>query len=155
MPAERDMKSDLDIRYNDFDADAFISLWNAVWDGAPAKEQVQLALEHSIFRVGIYDGDRIVAMARMIGDLGLCYYIKDVIVHPDYQGRGLGNVLMTHLLRFIGEHGVQGTEIAVELCAMPDKMPFYAKHGFAANEAQRMRRMLRAGTYKLRSEEQL
>lgn len=155
MPAERDMESVLDIRYNDFDADAFISLWNAVWDGAPAKEQVQLALEHSIFRVGIYDGDRIVAMARMIGDLGLCYYIKDVIVHPDYQGRGLGNLLMTHLLRFIGEHGVQGTEIAVELCAMPDKMPFYAKHGFAANEAQRMRRMLRAGTYKPCSEEHI
>lgn len=155
MPAERDMESVLDIRYNDFDADAFISLWNAVWDGAPAKEQVQLALEHSIFRVGVYDGDRIVAMARMIGDLGLCYYIKDVIVHPDYQGRGLGNLLMTHLLRFIGEHGVQGTEIAVELCAMPDKMPFYAKHGFAANEAQRMRRMLRAGTYKPRSEEHI
>ena len=94
-------------------------------------------------------------MARMIGDLGLCYYIKDVIVHPDYQGRGLGNLLMTHLLRFIGEHGVPGTEIAVELCAMPDKMPFYAKHGFAANEAQRMRRMLCAGTYKPRSEEHI
>ena len=155
MPAERDMKSDLDIRYNDFDADAFISLWNAVWDGAPAKEQVQLALEHSIFRVGVYDGDRIVAMARMIGDFGLCYYIKDVIVHPDYQGRGLGNVLLTHLLRFIDENGVPGKEIAVELCAMPDKMPFYAKHGFAANEAQRMRRMLLAGTYKLRSEEHI
>ncbi len=155
MPAERDMKSALDIRYNDFDADAFISLWNAVWDGAPAKEQVQLALEHSIFRVGVYDGDRIVAMARMIGDLGLCFYIKDVIVHPDYQGRGRGNLLMTHLLRFIDENGVPGTEIAVELCAMPDKMPFYAKHGFAANEAQRMRRMLRAGTYKPRSEEHI
>lgn len=155
MPAERDMKSLLDIRYNDFDADAFISLWNAVWDGAPSREQTALALEHSVFRVGIYDGDRIVAMARMIGDFGLCYYIKDVIVHPDYQGRGLGNLLMTHLLRFIDEHGVPGTEIAVELCAMPDKMPFYAKHGFKANEAQRMRRMLRAGTYKPRSEEQL
>lgn len=155
MPAERDMESVLDIRYNDFDADAFISLWNAVWDGAPAKEQVQLALEHSIFRVGIYDGDRLVGMARMIGDFGLCFYIKDVIVHPDYQGRGLGNLLMTHLLRFIDEHGVTGTEIAVELCAMPDKMPFYAKHGFAANEAQRMRRMLRAGTYKPRSEEHI
>lgn len=150
MPAERDMKSDLDIRYNDFDADAFISLWNAVWDGAPSREQTVLALEHSVFRVGIYDGDRLVGMARMIGDFGLCYYIKDVIVHPDYQGRGLGNLLMTHLLRFIDENGVPGTEIAVELCAMPDKMPFYAKHGFAANEAQRMRRMLRAGTYKPR-----
>ena len=150
MPAEQDMKSDFDIRYNDFDADAFISLWNAVWDGAPSREQTVLALEHSIFRVGIYDGDRLVGMARMIGDLGLCYYIKDVIVHPDYQGRGLGNVLLTHLLRFIDENGVPGKEIAVELCAMPDKMPFYAKHGFQSNEAQRMRLMLCPGTYKPR-----
>ena len=141
MPAERDMKSDLDIRYNDFDADAFISLWNAVWDGAPAKEQVQLALEHSIFRVGVYDGDRIVAMARMIGDLGLCYYIKDVIVLPDYQRRGVGTMLMNELLGFVRAHGVPDTEIFVELCAMPDKIPFYETFGFRANEAQRLRLM--------------
>ena len=52
----------MEIRENEFDADAFMLLWNAVWDGAPAKEQVQLALEHSIFRVGVYDGDRIAQM---------------------------------------------------------------------------------------------
>ena len=146
---------ELQIRHNELTAAEFCALWKAVWDGCPAKEQVDLALRNSVFRVGIYDGESIVGMARMIGDLGLCYYIKDVIVHPDYQGRGLGNVLLTHLLRFIDENGVPGKEIAVELCAMPDKMPFYAKHGFAANEAQRMRRMLRAGTYKPRSEEHI
>ena len=29
----------------------------------------------------------------------------------------------------------------VELCAMPDKIPFYEKCGFSANEAQRLRIM--------------
>ena len=122
-----------------FTAEEFCSLWRSVWDGCPTKEQVQLALEHSIFRVGVYDGGRLVGMARMIGDLGMCYYIKDVIVHPDYQGRGIGRMLIESLLGFIRKSGVSGTEIAVELCAMPDKMPFYAQFGFAANEAQRMR----------------
>ena len=135
----------LEIRHNDFDADAFVSLWSSVWDGCPSREQAALAIENSIDRVGVYDGSKIVAMARMIGDRGMCYYIKDVIVHPAYQGRGIGKMMIGELLRFIRENGVPGTDIAVELCAMPDKMPFYAKFGFEANEAQRMRMMLRAG----------
>ncbi|HAM68163.1 MAG TPA: N-acetyltransferase [Ruminococcus sp.] len=134
----------MEIRENKFDADAFMLLWNAVWDGCPSREQVTAALAHSIYRAAVYDGDRIVGMARMIGDFGLCYYIKDVIVHPDYQGRGVGRMLIETMLTFIRTHGVPGTDIAVELCAMPDKMPFYAKFGFAANEAQRMRLMCRA-----------
>ncbi|HBI85415.1 MAG TPA: N-acetyltransferase [Ruminococcus sp.] len=134
----------LELRENSFDAADFCTLWNAVWDGCPSREQVQLALDHSIYRAAVYDGEKIVGMARMIGDFGLCYYIKDVIVHPDYQGRGIGRMLMEALLRFIRENGVSGTEIAAELCAMPDKMPFYAKFGFRANEAQRMRLMYRA-----------
>ena len=134
----------MEIRENEFDADAFMLLWNAVWDGCPSREQVTAALAHSIYRAAVYDGDRIVGMARMIGDFGLCYYIKDVIVHPDYQGRGVGRMLIETMLTFIRTHGVPGTDIAVELCAMPDKMPFYAKFGFAANEAQRMRLMCRA-----------
>ena len=79
-------------------------------------------------------------MARMIGDMGLCYYIKDVVVAPSYQGMGIGRMLIDELLAFIREHCVSGTTIAVELCAMPDKMPFYEKLGFTNNEAQRMRK---------------
>ncbi len=139
------MTNGLTIRENTFTAAEFIALWESVWSGAPAFEQVEKALANSVYRVGIYDGEKIVGMARMIGDLGLCYYIKDVIVRPEYQGCGAGRMLLDRLLTFIRKNGVPGTDIAAELCAMPDKMPFYAKFGFAANEAQRMRLMLRAG----------
>ena len=80
-------------------------------------------------------------MARVIGDKGLCYYIKDVIVLPEYQGKGIGRMLINELLKFINEHGVPDTHISVELCAMPDKIPFYEKFGFSVNEAQRLRIM--------------
>jgi GNAT superfamily N-acetyltransferase len=81
-------------------------------------------------------------MARMIGDLGLNYYIKDVVVHPDYQKQGIGRLLMDELMGFVQSNGVSGTTITVELCAMPDKMPFYEKFGFSANEAQRQRKFV-------------
>ncbi len=48
---------------------------------------------------------------------------------------------MNELLKFINDNGVSGTEIFVELCAMPDKIPFYEKFGFASNEAQRLKMM--------------
>lgn len=80
----------------------------------------------------------------MNGDLGLCYYIKDVVVRPEYQKRGIGRTLINELMKFIRENGVSGTDIFVELCAMPDKIPFYEKFGFSANEAQRLRLFCRA-----------
>lgn len=133
----------LTIKHNELTAEEFISLWESVWDGAPTLEQTRLAVEHTLFRVSVYDGERVVAMARMIGDMGLCYYIKDVVVRPEYQKQGIGRMLIDELLKFIKENGVIGTDIFVELCAMPDKIPFYEKFGFSANEAQRLRKMYR------------
>ena len=104
-------------------------------------EQTKLAMDNTLFRVSVFDGGKIIAMARVIGDMGLCYYIKDVIVLPEYQGRGVGRKLIEELLKFVDEHGVPDTQIFVELCAMPDKIPFYEKFGFSANEAQRLRIM--------------
>ena len=135
--------NELTVQYNTLTAEEFISLWESVWDGAPTFEQVTLGLQHTLFRVSVWDGDKVVAMARMIGDLGLDYYIKDVVVRPEYQGRGIGRRMINELLKFINDNGVPGTEIFVELCAMPDKIPFYEKFGFSANEAQRLRIMHR------------
>ena len=131
----------LTVKHNELTAEEFILLWETVWGQGPTLEQTKLAMEHTLFRVSVFDGDTIVAMARMIGDMGLDYYIKDVIVRPEYQGKGIGRMLTTELLKFIEENGVSGTEIFVELCAMPDKIPFYEKFGFASNEAQRLKMM--------------
>lgn len=129
------------IKYNELTAEEFIFLWETVWGDGPSLEQTRLAMEHTLFRVSIYDGNEIVAMARMIGDMGLNYYIKDVVVKPEYQGKGIGRLLINELLKFIKENGISDTNIFVELCAMPDKIPFYEKFGFEANEAQRLKIM--------------
>ena len=133
--------SDLFVKYNELSAEEFVYLWESVWGQFPTLEQAKLAMDNTLFRVSVFDGKQIVAMARVIGDMGLCYYIKDVIVLPEYQGKGIGRLLIDTLLKFINENGVSDTHIFVELCAMPDKIPFYEKFGFAANEAQRLRIM--------------
>lgn len=131
------------VKHNELTAEEFIELWESVWDGAPTFEQVELGLKNTLFCVSVWDDDKVIGMARMIGDLGLDYYIKDVVVRPEYQGRGIGRMLISELLKFINDNGIPGTEIFVELCAMPDKIPFYEKFGFSANEAQRLRIMHR------------
>ncbi len=132
-----------DIRHNELTAEEFILLWQSVWGNGPSLEQTRLAMDHTLFRVSVFDGNTVIAMARVIGDLGLDYYIKDVIVKPEYQGQGIGRLMISEILTFINDHGVPETDIFVELCAMPDKIPFYEKFGFSANEAQRLRKYLR------------
>ena len=131
----------ISVKYNELSAEEFILLWETVWGQGPTLEQTKLAMEHTLFRVTVFDDDRIIGMARMIGDLGLNYYIKDVVVIPAYQGRGIGRLLINELLKFVNDNGIRGTGIFVELCAMPDKMPFYEKLGFDTNEAQRLKMM--------------
>lgn len=132
---------ELTMKYNALTAEEFIELWESVWGSGPTPEQTRLAMEHTLFRVSFYDGRRVVAMARMIGDMGLDYYIKDVVVRPEYQGQGIGRQLVQELLRFVQEHGISGTQVFVELCAMPDKIPFYERFGFDRNDAQRLKQM--------------
>ena len=130
------------VRHNELTAKQFIELWESVWGNGPTLEQTNLAMKHTLFRVSVFDGDRIVAMARMIGDLGLDYYIKDVVVRPEYQHQGIGKLLIQELLSFIRQNGIHNTDIFVELCAVPDKIPFYERFGFSANEAQRLKQMV-------------
>lgn len=136
--------AEFEIKYNELTAEEFASLWESVWDGTRPMEQIRLAMEHTMFRVSLYDGGKPIAMARMIGDMGMCYYIKDVVVRPEYQKKGLGRLLINELLAFVKSNGVSGTEIFVELCAMPDKIPFYEKLGFTSNEAQRLKMFCKA-----------
>ena len=141
---ERHTRGPWTVRYNELTAAQFIELWESVWGDGPTPEQTALAMDNSLVRVSVYDGEKIIAMARMIGDRGLDYYIKDVVVRPEYQRRGAGRLLIEELLAFIRKNGVRGTDIFVELCAMPDRIPFYEQFGFSANEAQRLRMTVRA-----------
>lgn len=60
----------LTVKYNELTADEFTEIWQSVWGDAPDSRQTALAMEHTLFRVSVYDGDKPVAMARLLGDMG-------------------------------------------------------------------------------------
>ena len=76
---------DYEIRYNALSAEEFKLLWESAKGQPLTIEQARLAIENTLFSVSMYDGDTIIAMARVIEDNGLCYYIKDVMVRLEYR----------------------------------------------------------------------
>lgn len=126
------------VKHNQLTAEEFIELWQTAWEGSPTLEQTRFAMQNTLFRVSVYDGERVIAMARLIGDLGLCCYIKDVVVRPEYQKTGLGKLLVNEIKQFVKSKGVKGTSVFIELCARPNKEGFYKKLGFEKNDGQSM-----------------
>ncbi|MBB5265549.1 hypothetical protein HNP82_002695 [Catenibacillus scindens] len=47
------------IKYNELSAEEFILLWETVWGPGPSLTQTKLAMEHTLFRISIFDKDKI------------------------------------------------------------------------------------------------
>ena len=54
--------SELTIKYNDLTAQQFIELWETVWGPGLTLEQTELAMQHTLFRVSIWEDDKIIAI---------------------------------------------------------------------------------------------
>ncbi|MGN0806882.1 MAG: GNAT family N-acetyltransferase [Candidatus Coproplasma sp.] len=132
------------VKHNQLTAKEFIELWQTVWEGSPSLEQTEFAMKNTLFRVSVYDGEKVIAMARLIGDLGLCCYIKDVVVRPEYQSSGLGKLLIEEIKKFVKSQALKGTSVFIEVCARPEKDGFYKKLGFEKNNGQSMITIIKA-----------
>ncbi|NQJ71239.1 GNAT family N-acetyltransferase [Streptococcus suis] len=55
---------------------------------------LQKALEHSLFILAAYDGDRLVGLLRAVGDGYSIVFIQDILVLPAYQRQGIGRQLL-------------------------------------------------------------
>lgn len=52
-----------------------------------SKEQMQEALNNSLYTVTVVNENQSVGMGRLIGD-GMYFMIVDIVVHPTYQKKG-------------------------------------------------------------------
>ena len=118
------------IQINTLSPDLFLQLYRSVgWD-APGLDQIEKALDGSFATFCAYEGDTAVGMARLIGDSGMSFYIKDFAVHPEYHGKGIGQMLMNAMECWVKEQLQPGWAVSLELISSKGREPFYEKFGF-------------------------
>lgn len=101
--------------------------------GVTDEKLVKTALDNTLYSVCAFDDDeKIVGHARLIGDGALFLYIQDVMVAPEFQGRGVGSRLMKHVLKEVERLKAASPEIRVYLGASKGKEDFYRKFGFVS-----------------------
>lgn len=95
---------------------------------AKAPAQVRRALAGSLYVISGYDGEKLVAMGRIVGDGGITYGIADVMVDRAYQGKGLGEEIVSRIDDWL-DANTDG-ECFIMLLANAGADRFYARHGF-------------------------
>lgn len=87
------------------------------------------ALKASLYSVVVHNPEgQIAGMARVVGDGFIYFYVQDVVIHPDFQGQGLGQALLWRVMDWIQKHAPE--KAFVGLFSAQGKEDFYRKFGF-------------------------
>lgn len=109
-------------------AEEYNALREIIGWGALDEEVVRSALLNSVYGVVAKHDGRVIGFARMVGDGGLCYYIQEIIILPEYQQKGIGSMFMEHIMAFLRKNAsfraYIGVFVGKELRA------FYRRYGF-------------------------
>lgn len=81
----------------------------------------------AFFLVAEHDARGTIGMARVICD-DIYFFIVDVIVHPNFQGQGIGTAMMDKVMQFLETNKEKGTFFG--LMAASGKKSFYEQFGF-------------------------
>lgn len=60
----------------------------------------------------------------------MSFYLKEFAVLPEYQGKGVGQMLLMKLQQYLLEHKPADWEVSLELISTKEAVEFYKKHGF-------------------------
>ena len=99
--------------------------WNLEQKGI-SDERASRSLDSSPLCICTYDGDNIVGMVRLSGDLEMYGYIQDTIVLPDYQRKGIGK----GMIQFIFDELKDKKGFLLGLCPSKTSVDFYERLGF-------------------------
>jgi GNAT superfamily N-acetyltransferase len=99
--------------------------WNEEYRLSP--ERLYEAVLASWYTVSAYDGDRLAGFGRMICDGVVHALILDMIVLPQYQGKGIGTGILSRLVERCREASIRD----IQLFSAKGKAGFYEKNGFS------------------------
>lgn len=80
----------------------------------------------SYYHIAVYEEDILVGYVDCVSNGVTDAYIQDLMVHPDYQGRGIGTDLMKKMINYLKEKHIYMISVVFE----ESLKPFYEKFGF-------------------------
>lgn len=114
--------------YHNFKEAEIFTLYQSVgwtnYTGTPSL--LSDAFAHSLKTLAAYDEEKLVGIARAVGDGASIVYLQDILVLPDYQRRGVGSALVKQMIK-IYEHVYQ---MVLMTDSTPKTIGFYQSLGF-------------------------
>ena len=103
-----------------------VNLFGSVgWKTAEYPNRLYLAIKNSDYVMTVWEKEKLIGLISAISDGYIIVFITYLLVHPDYQKRGLGKIMMQDFLKKFDGFGrrILTTEL--------DKEEFYKKSGFS------------------------
>ena len=100
--------------------------------------QASMALDNSLYVITAFDGDRPIGMGRVVGDGAVISYIQDLIVIPEYQGKGVGSMILNALIEYVDSLTMDNSEMMLCLMCAKGRENFYKKHNFIARPTDKL-----------------
>ncbi len=92
--------------------------------GINTEAYLKKVMRNSRYKCFVFSDTQLVGAGRALADGADCSYLCDIVVHPEFQGKGIGKSIVKKLLAFSEGHK------KIILYANPGKESFYGKLGF-------------------------
>ncbi len=110
--------------------DEFLEMVEAVGWKTYTKEQVEKALNNTMYMVKATIDGKLAGIGRVVGDTSIVCMLTDICVKPEFQGQGIGLKITLELKRLIEQNVADGEKMQIELTPTAGNESFYEKAGF-------------------------
>ena len=95
------------------------------WSSGNYPVKLQTALKNSYTVISAWDGPNLVGLMNSLSDGEMTAYFQYLLVHPDYQAKGIGKILVA---RMLDKHKTCARKV---LIAYDKEIAFYKSCGFS------------------------
>ena len=98
------------------------------WSSGHYPDKLAVAMQNSGTVLTAWDGDKLVGLINALDDGVMTAYVHYLLVHPDYQGMGIGRELVRQIAQAYRDY------LRIVLIAYDKEIDFYRNCGFTVGE---------------------